>query len=84
MGRNLVKFQKILMMSSFNSKVCHSHFDVATTSHVKSLYCFFVFGWIKLKFGVRGNFRLLISNRNSKMPYQFEILRKCHCSSLRS
>ena len=41
-----------------------SHFDVATTTEVESLYCFFVFGWIKLKFGVKGNFRLLISNLN--------------------
>ena len=33
---------------------------------MESFHCFFVFGWIKLKFGVRGNFRLLISNLNSK------------------
>ena len=38
---------------------------------VESLYCFFVFGWIKLKFAVRGNFTLLISNLNSKVQYQF-------------
>ena len=38
----------------------------------------FVFGWIKLKFGARGNFRLLISNLHSKMQYQFAMLRKCH------
>ena len=37
-----------------------------------------------LKFGVRGNFRLVISNLNSKMQHKFEILRKCHFSSLRS
>ena len=48
------------------------------------LHCLFVFGWIKLKFGVRGNFWLLISNLNSKMQHQFEILRKCHFSFLRS
>ena len=47
-------------------------------------HCFFVFGWIKLKFDAKGNFRLLISNLNSKMQYRFEILRKCHFSSLRS
>ena len=41
-------------------------FDVATTKEVESLHCFYVFGWIKLKFGVRSNFRLLISNLNSK------------------
>ena len=51
---------------------------------MESLHCFFVFGWIKLKFGVRGNFRLLISNLSSETQYQFEILRKCHFSSLRS
>ena len=43
-----------------------------------------VFGWIKLKFGVRANFSLLISNLNSKMQYKFEILRKCYFSFLRS
>ena len=42
------------------------------TIEVESPYCFFVFGWIKLEFGVRGNFRLLISNLKSKMQYQFE------------
>ena len=41
------------------------------------------FGWIKLKFGVRGNFRLLISNLTSQTQYRFEILRKCHFSSLK-
>ena len=51
---------------------------------MESLHCFFLFGWIKLKFGVRGNFRLLTSNLNSKTQYQFEILRKCHSSSLTS
>ena len=45
---------------------------------------FFVSGWIKLKFCVKSNFWLLISNRNSKTQYQFEILRKCHLSSIRS
>ena len=37
---------------------------------------------VKLKFGVSGNFGLLISNLNSKTRYQFEILRKCHFLSL--
>ena len=37
-----------------------------TTREVESPCCFFVFGWIKLEFGVKGNFRLLISNLNSK------------------
>ena len=67
----------------FNSNVwCHNrHFDVVTTKEVESGHCFFVFGWIKLKFAVKGNFRL---NLNSKTQYQFEILRKSHFSSLRS
>ena len=55
-----------MMMSSL---ICdHHHFDVMTTREVESPYCFFVFGWIKLEFSVRDNFR----------QYQFEILRKCH------
>ena len=84
MGRNLVEFKRIGDVIS-NSKVWrhYRHFDVPTTREVKSLHCFLVFGWIKLKFGVRGNFRLLISNLNSKTQYQFEILRKCHFSFLR-
>ena len=86
MGRNLVKFKKILMTSSPTRKydVIIRHFDVATTWEEESLHCFFVFEWINLKFVVRGNFRLLISNLNSKTQYQFEILRKFHLSSLRS
>ena len=51
---------------------------------MESLHRFFIFGWIKLKFRVKGNFRLLISNLNSKMQYRFVILRKRHFSSLRS
>ena len=79
MGRN---FDDVIS----NSKVWrhNRHFDVATTEEVESRHCFFVFGWIKLKFGVMGNFRLLISNLNSKMQYLFAIVRKCHFSSLRS
>ena len=46
-----------------------------TTEEVESLHCFFAFGWIKLTFGVRGNFRFLISNLNSETQYQFEILK---------
>ena len=70
----------------FNSKVWrhNRHSDVPATKEVESLHCFFVFGWITLKFGVRGNFRLLISNLDSKMQYPFKILRKCYFSSLRS
>ena len=51
---------------------------------MESLHCFFVFERIKLQVGLRGNFRLLISNLNSKTQYEFEILRKCHFSSLGS
>ena len=51
---------------------------------LESRHCFIVFGWIKLKFGVKGNFRFLIPNLHSKTQYQFEILRKCHFCSLRS
>ena len=63
MDRNHVKFKKIDDVIS-NSKVLrhNCHFDVTTTKEVESLHCFFVFGWIKLKFDVRGNFRLLILN----------------------
>ena len=74
MGRNFVKFKKIV--SNSNVRRHNRPFDVITTKKVKSLHGFFVFGWIKLKFGVRGKFRVLISNRNSKKPYQFEVLRK--------
>ena len=85
-GRNIrwvdILFNKKMMMSSL---ICDNHqFDVMTTREVESPYFFFIFGWIKLEFGVRGDFRLLISNLNSKRQYQFEILRKCHFSSLRS
>ena len=42
---------------------------------MESLYCFLVFGWIKLKFGVRGHVRLLILNLNSNTQYKSEILK---------
>ena len=67
MRRNLVKFQK-MMLSSLIRK-----YDVIMVililqqlkkSIVYIFHCFFVFGRIKLKFGVRGNFALLISNLN--------------------
>ena len=60
------------------------HFDVVTTQEGESLHGFFVFGWIKLKYSVSGNFGLLISNLNSETQYQFEILRKCHFFELES
>ena len=68
MGRNLVKFFK-LMTSSLIGK-----YDVIMiilmSQQLKTSNVFMVslfFGWIKLKFCVRGNFRLLISNLNSKL-----------------
>ena len=60
------------------------HFDVVTTQEGESFRGFFAFRWIKLKFGVIGNSGLLISNLNSKMQYQFKILRKCHFFELES
>ena len=85
MGRNLVKLKK-LMTSSLIRK-----YDVIIVILMsqqlrkgKVLQGFFVFEWIKLKFGVRDNLGLPISNINSKMHYQFEILRKCYFSELRS
>ena len=51
---------------------------MVTTQEGESLHGFFVFGWIKLKFGVSGNFGLLISNLNSKTQYQFKILTLFH------
>ena len=66
MGGNLVKFKRFLMTSSLIRK--YDVIIVPIPKEVESLHCFcFVFGWIKLKFGVRGNFRVLISNLNSKM-----------------
>ena len=75
MGRNLVKFKKKFDNLISNSKVgSHNHhFDVATTQEGESLHGFFVFGWNKLKFGVKANFAFLISNLNSQMQYQFQI-----------
>ena len=70
LGRNMQKFEKKLMATSLIRK-----YDViivilmSRQQKVESLHCFFVFGWIGLKFGVRGNFRILISNLNSKMQY---------------
>ena len=85
MSRNLVKFLKSDDVISYFEKRRHNcHFDVATTKEEKSLHCFFVFGWIELKFAIAGSFRLLISNFISKTQYQFEILRKCHFPSFRS
>ena len=83
MSRSLVKLKEIDDVTC-NSKVLrhNRHFDVVTTEEDESRHCFFVFGWIKLKCGVRGNFWLLISNLNSKMQYLFAISRKFYFSSL--
>ena len=67
MGRNLVKLKKIDDVIFKYKVLRHTrHFEVVTTEEVENRHCFFVFEWIKLKFGVKGNFRLPISNRNSK------------------
>ena len=83
LGRNirwveiLWNFKKIDGVISDSKVWRHNrHFHVATTNKVESLHWFFVCGWSKLKLDVRGNFWLLISNLDSKMQYQFEILRK--------
>ena len=83
MDRNLVKIKNFDDVIS-DAKVLHynCHFYVTTTKEVESIHCFFVFGLIELKFGVRGKFWLLIPNLNSKTQYQSEIVRKCHFSSL--
>ena len=76
MGRNLVKFKKFLTKSFLIRKydiIYNRHFHVATTKEVESLHCFFVFGWIRLKFG---NLRPLISNLNSKKAISVRNLEK--------
>ena len=83
-GRNIGWVEILWNFKNFDDVISNSkvwphnrHFDVATTQELK-------LNWIKLTFGVRGNFMLLISNLNSNMQYQFEILTKYHFSSLRS
>ena len=86
MGRNLVKFEKKLM-TSFPIRKYEVIIVILMSRQLKKWKdCieFLLLGWIELKFGVKGNFRLLISNLNSKTQYHFEIVRKCHFSSLRS
>ena len=91
LGRNIRWVEVLWNLENFEDVISNSrvwrhnrHFDVTTTKEVESLHCFFVFWWIKLKFGVRGNFILLISNLNSETQHQFEIFRKYYFSSLRS
>ena len=57
---------------------CHDNLGSGKSS------LFLCFGLIKLNFGARCNFRLLISNLKSKMQYQFAMLRKCHFYSIGS
>ena len=55
MDRNLVKFKK--MMTSFLIRACDVIiviFDVVITKEVESLYCFFIFGWTRLKIWGKG------------------------------
>ena len=84
MGRNLVKFKNFLMTSS----VIRKYDVIIVIFMLRQLrkWKFFIVSLFLdgLKFGVRGNFRLLILNLNSKMQYLFARLRKCHFSSLRS
>ena len=51
----------------YNSKVWphNNHFHVKTAKEVESLHCFFVLDGLSKKL-VRGSFRLLISDLNSK------------------
>ena len=71
--------KKFLMVSSLIRK-CNIVIVILMLRELRKWKVFIisVFEWIKLKLGVRGNFGVLISNLNSKMQYQFEILRKCH------
>ena len=77
MGRNLLKFKKILMTSSLIPK-----YDVIIVILMSRqlrnwkvvIVSLFLDGRIKLKFGVRSKFMLLISNFNSKTQYLFAIL----------
>ena len=78
----MIEVSKISKADFYRSPRLGSSLKKIYYKEVESLHCFFVFRWIKLEFGVRGNFRLLSSNLNSKMQDQFEVLRKCHFSSL--
>ena len=66
MGTNLVKFKKILMTSSVIRKYDIIIVILMSQQPKKWKVCivFFVFRWIKLKYGSRTNFRLQISNLN--------------------
>ena len=55
MGRNIVKFKKKLMMSSVIRKYDVIIVILMSRNLRSGKHCFFVFGWIKLKFGVKGN-----------------------------
>ena len=65
MGRNPVIFEAKLIIPSLVRKCNVIVIVVLMTTETESLHCFFVCGCIKLNFGVRGKFRLLISSISS-------------------
>ena len=79
MASNLSKLAKFFDDIIFISMLWRHHrFDVSQhqPKKVEDLCCCIVLQWLKLKFGVRGNYGLLISNPSSKMQYQHKIARK--------
>ena len=76
-----MKFKKILIISSLIGKYDVIIVILMSCQLKKWKVSIVSLFWI---FGVRDNFRLLISYLNPETQYQFEILRKCHFSSLRS
>ena len=66
MDRNIAKFKKL--MTSFLVRKYDVIIVILMSRQLRKWKVFIVslfFGWIKLKFGVRGNFSLLISNLNN-------------------
>ena len=84
MGRNLMNFKKFLMRSSLIPMYDIIILILMLRQLRNGKSSLFLFLWIMLKFGVKGNFSLLSSNLNSKTQYLFAILRKCHFSSIGS
>ena len=73
MGRNIVKLKKNFLMESSLIRKYDFIIFILMSRQLKKWKVFIVslfFGWIKLKFGVRGNSGLLISNLNSKLSYE--------------
>ena len=79
MGRNLVKFKR--MMTSYLIPKYDVIIVILTSRQLRKWKVVIV---SLLLFGVRGNFRLLISNLNSKTQYLLAVLSQCHFSSFRS